>query len=145
MGAPAPALGQVVPPTTLMQQARREADARSLRLETIEIEGNKRTKDWVIDGYLELQPGDKITVEVLDAARLRLLSSDYFTDVNLYTRPGSQRGNVILVVEVDERHFLSFETGFGYDDLQGWYLTLLGLRLDNPLGTISGRSSPRRR
>ncbi len=50
--------------------------------------------------------------------------------------PGGERGTVVLVVDVEERR-ASFETGFGYDDLDGWFLTLLGLRVDNSFGTES--------
>lgn len=86
---------------------------------------------------MRLAPGDPIDLDALDDARRRLVATDYFDSVEFSTRPGSTRGAVVLVVEVDERGYPSFETGFGYDDLYGWFVTLLGLRLDNMFGPES--------
>jgi outer membrane protein assembly factor BamA len=111
--------------------------ARLLRLESIDIQGNKRTPVNTIRDCIGLAPGDGVSVEILEQARLRLLATDYFRSVELYTRPGSERGNVVLVVDVVERSFPSFETGFGYDDLHGWFLTIIGMRFDNMFGVES--------
>jgi len=113
------------------------ARQKALRLESIEITGNKRTRSSIIEAYLRLQVGDPVDVDILDAARQRLISSDYFDSVEFSTRPGGERGSVVLVIEVDERGYPSFETGFGYDDLYGWFMTLLGLRFDNTFGPES--------
>jgi outer membrane protein insertion porin family len=111
--------------------------ARTLRLESIEILGNKRTRASIIEAYIELRPGDPIDLEVIDGARERLIVTDFFDRVDFSTRPGSVRGQIVLVVEVEERGFPSFETGFGYDNLYGWFVTILGLRLDNTFGPES--------
>ncbi len=110
---------------------------RTLRLESIEITGNKHTRQQIIEAYLGLSPGDPVDVDILDGARERLVATDFFDSVEFSTRPGSARGSVVLLIEVDERGFPSFETGFGYDDLYGWFLTLLGLRFDNMIGPES--------
>jgi outer membrane protein assembly factor BamA len=110
---------------------------RVLRLQSIEINGNSHTSEDIITRYLALRPGDAVTAEALRAARRRLLATDYFTEVTLFTRPGPERGTVVLVVDVTERSFPTFETGFGYHDLYGWFLTLGGLRFDNLWGTES--------
>jgi outer membrane protein insertion porin family len=110
---------------------------KTLRLESIEIVGNEHTRARIIEAYLRLNPGDPVDVEILDAARERLVATDFFDSVDFSTRPGSTRGTLVLVVEVDERGFPSFETGFGYDNLYGWFLTLLALRLDNAFGPES--------
>jgi outer membrane protein assembly factor BamA len=86
---------------------------------------------------MTLEPGDEVTVEAIASDRERLLATDYFKTVEFSTRPGATRGAVVLVVEVEERNFPTFETGFGYDDLHGWFLTLLGLRFDNTFGIES--------
>ncbi|MGD8413263.1 MAG: BamA/TamA family outer membrane protein [Candidatus Latescibacterota bacterium] len=112
-------------------------DDRALRLETIEINGNTHTQNDIVLRHLGLEPGDAVTAEGLERARRRLLATDYFTAVDLYTRPGSGRGDVVLVVDLEERGFPTFETGFGFHDLYGWFLTLGGLRFDNLWGTES--------
>jgi len=115
----------------------RADDGRVLTLESIEITGNAHTSDDIILRHMGLAPGDAATAEGLESARRRLLSTDYFTEVDLFTRPGSERGAVVVVVDVKERGFPTFETGFGYHDLYGWFLTLGGLRFDNLWGTES--------
>jgi outer membrane protein insertion porin family len=116
--------------------ARAQAD-RALVLESIEIAGNERTPEGVIERHLALEIGDDVTVAGLEGARARLVATDYFTRVEVYTRRGSRRGMVVVMVEVDEHANPVFETGFGYHDLNGWFLTLLGLRFDNALGADS--------
>lgn len=110
---------------------------RQLRLEAIEVVGNARTPEIVVLRHLGLSPGDPVDPGRLEAARQRLVATDYFKTVSFSTRRGSARGAVVLRVEVAERGNPVFETGFGYHDLGGWYLTLLGLRLDNALGADS--------
>jgi len=126
----APARPSATPPAA-------DATSRSLTLESIEIAGQPRTPGKIIFGYMTLAPGDEVTVEALASDRERLLATDYFKTVEFSTRPGATRGAVVLVVEVEERSFPTFETGFGYDDLHGWFLTLLGLRFDNTFGIES--------
>jgi outer membrane protein insertion porin family len=113
------------------------AGERQLRLEAIEVVGNARTPEVVVLRHLALAPGDPVDADALEAARRRLVATDYFKTVSFSTRRGSERGAVVLRVEVSERGNPVFETGFGYHDLNGWYLTLLGLRLDNALGADS--------
>ncbi len=110
---------------------------RTLRLESIEIDGNKRATDKIILGHLGLTPGDPVTALALESGRARLLVTDYFSEVDFSTRPGTRRGDVILVIRVKEKSYPGFETGFGYHDLYGWFLTLGGLRFDNMFGLES--------
>ncbi|NIM18673.1 MAG: BamA/TamA family outer membrane protein [Candidatus Latescibacteria bacterium] len=110
---------------------------RVLWLEAIRVSGNKRAKEKDILRHIHLSPGDTISVSVLKKERLRLLATDYFTDVHFSTRPGSERGAVILVIEVTERSYPLIETGFGYHDLHGWFLTLIGFRFDHTFGIES--------
>jgi outer membrane protein insertion porin family len=115
----------------------KSGDSRQLRLEAIEVLGNVRVETGTILKYLQLSPGDGINVDILELSRTRLIATDYFTRVEFSTRPGSSRGTVVMVVEVEERKYPLFETGFGYHDLHGWFLTLVGLRYDHLFGIES--------
>jgi outer membrane protein insertion porin family len=108
-----------------------------LLLESILIEGNRRTPDAVILDYIAVAPGEAVDVGLIEDARDRLEATGYFRTVDLSSRPGSERGTVVVIVSVEEKSQLSLETGFGYDDLNGWFLTLLGMRLDNTIGAES--------
>jgi outer membrane protein insertion porin family len=110
---------------------------RPLRLERVEITGNHRTAAPVVLRHLALEPGDAIDTDILEAARTRLVLTGYFKSVDFSTRPGTERGDVVLNVALEERGNPVFETGFGYNDLNGWFLTLLGVRFDNSLGADS--------
>ncbi len=110
------------------------AASRALWLEAIHVTGNQRTKEKDILRHIRLCPGDTINVFILEQERLQLIATDYFTEVDFSTRPGSERGAVILVIDVVERKYPLIETGFGYHDLYGWFLTLIGLRFDHAFG-----------
>ena len=131
LGAGAPLRAQRPPPST---------GERVLRLEQVEITGAGKTRPTLIAALLALEPGDPVDPAGLVAAKRRLLDTGYFHSVQLSTRPGSARGRVVVVINVVERHRPYFDTGFGFRDPEGWYLTLLGLRSENPLGR-GGRAS----
>lgn len=111
---------------------------RALLLEEIQVSGNKRLGEEDILSAIQLAPGDTIDVEVLELERGRLLDQhSILSSVDLFTRPGSRRGSVILEVRVAEKKAVSFETGYGYHDVNGWFLTLAGVRFDQLFRTDS--------
>jgi outer membrane protein insertion porin family len=75
-------------------------------LEAIEIRGNSRTRSRVVLRYIPFKPGDIIDVDdpEVELTRYRLLGTGFFRDVQFSLRKGSERGRVILVVEVEERN-----------------------------------------
>jgi outer membrane protein assembly factor BamA len=113
-------------------------DRKALRLEKIVVSGNERLEAKEILRAIDLAPGDTLTVEAIERERLRLLETyAILSEVDLFTRPGSERGAVILEVDVVEKKRVSFETGYGYHDVNGWFLTLGGVRFDQPFKTDS--------
>ena len=75
-------------------------------IEAVKVEGNEKTKDWVILHSLLVGPGEQLSVDDprFAISRLRVLSLGYFADVQLRLKKGSSRGRVILVVQVVERN-----------------------------------------
>src|SRR5687768_14167887 len=71
-------------------------------IEAIEIVGNDKTVDDVILNRILLEVGDLVDDEKVEESRLRLLSTGFFKSVEFSLRRGSQRGRVLLVVEVVE-------------------------------------------
>ncbi len=102
---------------------------RALLLDQVTFTGNKRIPDEILRGAVTLQPGDTVTVSALARMRIDVLYSHQLVrDVRLSTSPGSRLGYVAVEMEIDERSRIAFETGFGYHDIYGWFLTLAGVR-----------------
>jgi outer membrane protein insertion porin family len=129
----APALGQAAPAParTSAQESAPVPARRALELEKITIAGNSYVSDTVILETLGLAPGDTVNAGILEDARLRLLREHHLLEsVEFSTRPGSRRGLVILDIAIKEKRPVILETGFGYQDIYGWFLTLLGVRIE---------------
>lgn len=75
-------------------------------LERVDVRGNTRTREDVVRRYVPFQVGHVIDAEDQELAlvRYRLLGTGYFRDAQLSLEKGSRPGNVVLVVEVDERN-----------------------------------------
>ena len=107
---------------------------RQLIIEDIEIVGNNKTKPGVIHRYLTIRKGDAITAELIDLNYQRLSQTNFFKEVDFYTLPGSEKGKVIVVIEVQERGWVYFQFEGGHNDLDGWFFVPASLRFDNLFG-----------
>lgn len=110
------------------------ARGRQLIVEGIEIEGNSKTRPQVISRYLVLEAGSPITSEALLVSKQRLIATQFFKQADVYTRPGSQKGKVVVVVEVEERKWPYYRFEGGHGDLDGWYVAPVGFCFDNFAG-----------
>jgi outer membrane protein assembly factor BamA len=102
-------------------------------IEEIQLVGNGRTAAETVWLYFPLRPGDPVDQEQLLAAVDELRQSELFNQVSFYSRPGSRRGLIVIVLEVQEKS-VEIRLGTGYSDLDGWYLIPAELALDNRLG-----------
>ncbi|RMH75070.1 MAG: hypothetical protein D6681_22525 [Calditrichaeota bacterium] len=111
-----------------------QPQGRTLVVDSIAIQGNTKTRPQVILNYLTFRKGEHITREEVEANQRRLLQTNFFKDVELLVQPGSQKGHAYVVIKVRERYwpFLQFKSGF--NELDGWYISPLGLRFDNIFG-----------
>lgn len=107
--------------------------AKTLTLESVHYEGARHTGRSVLDGYLALTPGAPFEPAAVQAGIERLRGTGFFDSVDSYTRPGAQRGAVVLVVELVEAG-PSFRLGTGNSDLDGWYLIPAEACFDNLSG-----------
>lgn len=75
-------------------------------LERIWVRGNLRTQNEVVLRYLPFRPGDLIDVDnpEIRLTRYRLLGTGFFRDVQFSLEKGSERGLVVLIVDVVERN-----------------------------------------
>lgn len=82
-----------------------EAFGPLITIELIEITGNSSTSAEVIKSALPISEGDQLRAgdAKLLAARYRVLALGFFRSVQLSLAKGSKRGQVVLLVEVEER------------------------------------------
>lgn len=83
-------------------------------LEEIKIEGNKRTKDYVIYRNMNTRVGQVLKRKRLQKDLERLNNIGYFSSVNVEPEAGSEIGKVILVVKVKEQKTGTATIGLGY-------------------------------
>jgi len=75
-------------------------------LEGVEVRGNARTRSQVVLRYVPFKRGDVFDVDdhEVELSRYRLLGTGFFREVQFSLRKGSQRGLVVLVIDVVERN-----------------------------------------
>lgn len=83
-------------------------------VEEIKIEGNKRTKDYVILRNINTKPGLVLKKRRLQKDLERLNNLGYFSSVNIDPEAGSEQGKVVLVVKVKEQKTGLATIGLGY-------------------------------
>ena len=83
-------------------------------IERIDIVGNTRTEDRVIRRELRLFEGDAFNRILVERARRRLTSLDFFEKIELSEDPGSAPDRIVLVVDVQEKSTGSVSFSVGY-------------------------------
>ncbi|MEZ4748105.1 MAG: BamA/TamA family outer membrane protein [Calditrichia bacterium] len=107
---------------------------QALTVETLEITGNSKTRESVIRNYLTIRENEPVTREQLAADEARLRSTNFFKEVQISIMPGSEKGLAKVTVTVSERKWPFFQFKSGFNELDGWYISPIGLRFDNILG-----------
>lgn len=88
-------------------------------IERININGNTRTRDYVIRREFRLAEGDAFNPLMVDKAKQRLQNLGFFKGVEIKRRPGSAPDRVTLDVEVLEQSTGELSFGAGYSTAEG--------------------------
>ncbi len=110
------------------------AETRSLRLESVRVEPVGGQEEVMVLRHLPLHLGQSIDPEILVEARRYLKDKGFFASIDMYTKRGTERGAVVLIVEAELDRDFRFETGVGTEPLRGWFLTIPGVRKSSPFG-----------
>ena len=86
-------------------------------IEQIRIQGNTRTKDYVILRDLGLQPGDVFSKERLMTGLRNLYNLQFFSAVAPDIVPGSEENLIDLVINVEEQSTTTLEFGLTFSGL----------------------------
>ncbi len=83
-------------------------------VEEIKIEGNKRTKDYVILRNMNTRVGQVLKRKRIQKDLERLNNIGYFSSVNIEPEAGSEVGKVVLLLKVKEQKTGTATIGLGY-------------------------------
>ncbi|MEO0497570.1 MAG: outer membrane protein assembly factor BamA, partial [Pseudomonadota bacterium] len=88
-------------------------------IERINILGNERTRDYVIRREFDIAEGDAYNQVLVDSARRRLESLNFFESVRITTSQGSAADRVVLNVNVKDKSTGALSIGAGYSNNDG--------------------------
>jgi outer membrane protein insertion porin family len=86
-------------------------------VERINISGNLRSQDKILRREIPMAEGELFTLQKLARARQRLLNLGYFERVDVTTQPGSDKGRVVVSIDVTERPTGLFSVGGGFSSV----------------------------
>ncbi len=116
-------------------------EPRAQFIEGIDVVGNDKTARTVIERRLLVAPGDLLDEDKIEESRLRLLNTGFFRSVEVSLRRGSRPGQVLLVLEIEERNTILIDNLYlGYSRVSPVFGGL-GLAETNFLGrgvTVGG-------
>jgi outer membrane protein assembly factor BamA len=110
-----------------------------LIVEDIRCKGNALTRCTFIRGFLYLSPGDPLSEEEIQNAKLRLSSLPDFVSVQIYLDKGSAKGRAIVVIEVVEADRIDNEISAGTSSrLSSLYETVEGRLAEHDVSGTQG-------
>ncbi|MGK7913315.1 MAG: BamA/TamA family outer membrane protein [Synechococcus sp.] len=93
-------------------------------IEDIRVDGNDKTRDFIVTREMELEPGEVFNRDTVQADLQNVFALNLFQDVNLSLEPGDNPDNVIATVNVEERNTGSLSAGGGLSSGSGIFGTV---------------------
>lgn len=106
-------------------------------VESVSLQGNENTKDYVILRELKTKPGAPLNEEVLKKDLRRIFNLGFFSEVTPNFEPGTTKESVVLQLKIKETRSSTVNFGGGYGEQQGWF-GFVDLSINNLLGTAQG-------
>jgi outer membrane protein insertion porin family len=88
-------------------------------VERIDISGNNRTLDRVIRRQFDVVEGDAFNAREIEEAEDRIRGLGYFEEANVTVRDGTEPGQAIVAVEVEEQSTGTLSLGGAYSTNEG--------------------------
>jgi outer membrane protein insertion porin family len=95
-------------------------DGPKVYIERIEVQGNTRTRDYVIRREFDIGEGDPYNHALIEQGERRLNNLGFFKKVHITNRPGSAPDKVIVIVEVEDQATGSVGISGGYSTTAGF-------------------------
>ena len=100
----------------------RVSESEKFYVESINVEGNTKTKSRVIIRELALSPGDVFDLRRMDVSERRLKNIGFFDDVRLNPEPTNIPGRKDLGITVREGRTGSFTFGAGFGSVESFVM-----------------------
>ncbi len=102
-------------------------------LNSINILGNVRTFDTVIEQLLPMRAGDPFSLQTIEEGRQRLMRTRYFKDVQMIPTRIADANMMNLDVKVEEQPTGELSGGFGWSNING-FMVDAGITENNFMG-----------
>ena len=102
-------------------------------LNNINLLGNVRTFDNVIEHHMPMREGDPFSLQTIETARQNLMRTRYFKDVQMVPTRLADANMINLDVKVDEQPTGELSGGFGWSSINGWMIDA-GITENNFMG-----------
>jgi len=107
------------------------------KVESIVLDGNDNTKDYVILRELNTKPGSVLNETVLKKDLRRVFNLGFFSEVTPNFESGSSKETVVLQLKIKETRTSTVNFGGGYGQQEGWF-GFIDLSINNLMGTAQG-------
>jgi outer membrane protein insertion porin family len=106
-------------------------------IESIALDGNVSTHDYVILREIDTKPGDILNEKSLSKDLRRAFNLGFFTELTPNFEPGSSPEKIVLVLKIKEAKTNTINFGGGYGEREGWF-GFVDTSMNNLLGTGHG-------
>ncbi|MFH1542847.1 MAG: BamA/TamA family outer membrane protein [bacterium] len=106
-------------------------------IESIALDGNDQTQDYVILRELNTTPGSVLNQETLKNDLRRVFNLGFFSQVNPLFEAGTSPDKVVLLLKIEESRSSTINFGGGYGEREGWF-GFADLSINNLMGTAQG-------
>lgn len=91
-------------------------------VENIKIVGNTKTKDFVIERYIDIKRGEVFSSSKIQRIQERLHNTQYFDNIGIGVKPGSAEGLMELTFNVEDGRTAMISGGGGFSTSSGFKL-----------------------
>ncbi|MGB9612887.1 MAG: BamA/OMP85 family outer membrane protein [Candidatus Margulisiibacteriota bacterium] len=106
-------------------------------VESIALEGNEVTQDYVILRELKTKPGTPLNENILKQDLRRVFNLGFFSEISPNFEPGTIKNQVVLQLKIKETRSSTINFGGGYGEREGWF-GFIDLSINNLFGTAQG-------
>ncbi|MDD5382330.1 MAG: BamA/TamA family outer membrane protein [Candidatus Margulisbacteria bacterium] len=106
-------------------------------IESITLDGNESTQDYVILRELKTKPGSVLNEKTLKKDLRNVFNLGFFSEVTPDFEPGTSPDKMGMTLKIKETRTSTINFGGGYGEREGWF-GFIDLSINNLFGTAQG-------